>query len=374
MVNKRTGFGFVATLVFFSHFVVAAVYSQNSEPPGDVREYRKLRQSIIQDIIDDLQDDDTLDGNWPNKHTRKVMASLGKLESKYRSADKSNLGADKPQNWSDYVSRETLIWEGIQKKMESFGSVHNKIIESLTDVDRELNSDKSLMKAFDSIVEETDLLLLAIDDFKEPFADVFPNGQVMKLTGMAISSLTEFDAIGSALKQTGDFLKYIKLNWAGLNRQYGLNKSFRQNIFQRDIPAKYIDMKMQAQELQKQISDIKRSGERLINPKLMTYSSFKELAEAKAYRELESGVDSALGDQIDDYQIVSEKWDSLMESWNDAMYEEHKGISAYFQPGFTNSSEVFKLLQQWHKEKQEAIEDVEEIDQLLRDRAKDLSK
>ena len=373
MVNKRTGFGFLAIFVFFSHFVIAAVYSQDSEPPSDVRDYRKLRQSIIEDIIDDLHDDDTLDGNWPNKHTRKVMASLGRLESKYRSADKSNLGADKPQNWSDYVSRETLIWEGIQKKMEAFGSVHNKIIEGLNDVDRELNSDKSLMKAFDSIVEETDLLLLAIDDFKEPFADVFPNGQVMKLTGKVIS-LTEFDAIGSALKQTGDFLKYIKLNWAGLNRQYGLNKSFRQNIFQRDMPEKYIDMKVQAQELQKQISDIKRSGERLINPKLMTYSSFKELAEAKAYRELESGVDSALGDQIDDYQIVSEKWNSLMESWDDAMYEEHKGISSYFQPGFTNSSEVFKLLQQWHKEKQEAIEDVEEIDQLLRDREKDLSK
>ena len=373
MVNKRTGFGFVAILVFFSHFVVAAVYSQNSESPSDVREYRKLRQSVIEDIIDDLQDKDTLDGNWPNKHTRKVLASLGKLESKYRSADKSNLGADRPQNWSDYVSRETLIWEGIQKKMESFGSVHNKIIESLTDVDRELDKDKSLMKAFDSIVEETDLLLMAIDDAKELFTKLFPNKTMQKAGGMAIAKWVAAD-VGNGIKDTADFNQFIKLNWTALNRQWGLNKSFRQNVFKRDLPHKYIDMKIQTQELNKQISDINRSGQRLISPKLMTYSSFKELAEAKAYQSLEAGVDSALDDQIDDYQSVIETWDKVMEEWNDAMYDDHKGIAKYFQPGFSNSSNVFKLLQQWHNETTEQIEEVEDIREQLEDRANDLSK
>ena len=373
MVNKITGFGFLAIFVFFSHFVNSAVYSQDSTPPSDVRDYRKLRQSIIEDIIDDLQDDDTWDGNWPNKHTRKVMASLGRLESKYRSADKSNLGADKPQNWSDYVSRETLIWEGIQKKMESFGSVHNEIIGSLKYVDRELVLDNLLTKSFDSVVEETELLLTAFDDAKELFTKIFPNKTMQKAGGMAIATWVAAD-VGNGIKDTADFNQFIKLKWAALNRQWGLNKSFRQNLFTRDLPEKYQILEVQTKELNKKISDINRSGQRLISPKLMTYSSFKELAELKAYRSLEAGVDSALKDQIDDYQSVAETWAKKNKEWNDAMYNNHKGIAKYFQPGFSNSSGAYKLLVQWHNETTKQVEEVEDIRDQLEEREKELSK
>jgi hypothetical protein len=364
-MNRSTIALFVFSLLT-SSIVPATLFAESAEP-SEIRSYRSLRTSVMKTIVADLEDDESLPNNWQRHVTDKVFNEIDKVQAKYRTqihkAQSAGNAAAPLQEWFDWLSKEKLIWSGIKKELAVFANLHNEMLIGQVTIDGEIRSTGLLERFYDGSVNAADKLFEGVDVAIEVYNDSKFLRAINTLTKLASGNV---DAGNLPFKDArSQLLQYLELvKTRNLVNLYITNRSLRQTMFERDLPARDNELKSITRSLDRQIDEMDRNGSRLIDRKLLSYNQLKFAVDISAFSNFEEECDAALKVQIQEFKRLEDAWDKMVDGWEAAMYTEHKGIARWLQPGFGNSAAVRRQLAEWYnkteqlKELAEATEDL----------------
>jgi hypothetical protein len=368
-------FNRLLTVFLIWTFVTSAVQAQYDDPSRAIESYRTARDAVVKDILKDLQGNNEVSNNWPLSHINKIYEGIAKLQNEH---NYKVTGSTKPtahvQNWTDWVNREELIWGGINKELKSCAAIHNEIYEQRDRISSEIKKNRQVTKRYGSLAQRANLFFLKQKKIRKGYIKAGPFIEAIVTIGDKLVESVSIPNNGGAFSQfNNNFLAYLKLlDDVDLDiEEYERSLVIFKNTFSRDLKGAIEDLEIQTSNLNKKISKLETDGLRVINRKLVRYSGLKSAPEIKLYAEFDKACDNSLRESIKNYVELQSIWQEVVDDFNNEVYERHANIKDFFNDDYSNSSRVFRDLDEWYDEFEDQHNELLELKEQIMDKVED---
>ena len=364
----------ILTVFFVWNFVASGVQAQYDDPSPAIKSYRTARDAVVEDILKDLRGNNKVSNNWPLSHINKIYKGIADLQNKQKKATGSTKPTAYVENWTEWVNREELIWDGINKELQSCAAIHNEIVEQRVRISSEIKKNRQVTKRYGTLAQRANSFFLKQDKIRKGYIKAGPFIEAIVTIGDKLLESVSIPNNGGAFSQfNNNFIAYLKvLDDVDLDiEEYERSIVIFKNTFSRDLKGAIEDLEVQTSNLNKKISKLETDGLRVINRKLVRYSGLKSAPEIKLYADFDEECDKSLRESIKNYVELQSIWQEVVDDFNNEVYERHANLKDFFNDDYSNSSRVFMDLDEWYEDFEDQYNELLELKEQILDKVED---